>query len=58
MTEKKCPMCNGECILKAMVTESGDGSEIDVCAVCGSKFPRRKEERAEEGDGEHSDKEG
>lgn len=57
MTEKKCPMCNGDCMLKSMATKSGDGSEVDVCAICGAKFPRQKEEKPEVGDDERSGKE-
>ncbi len=49
MTEKRCPMCDGECILKAMATESGDVSEVDVCSLCGMKYPRGKGEGRDEG---------
>ena len=46
MAEKKCPMCDGECILKVLATKSGDGSEVDVCSICGAKFPRQKADGA------------
>ena len=42
MAEKKCPLCDGECILKVLATKSGDGAEVDVCSICGAKFTREK----------------
>lgn len=42
MPEKKCPMCDGECVLKILAAGAGDGAEVDVCSVCGAKFPREE----------------
>ena len=48
MVEKKCPMCDGRCILKTIADDSGKVSEIDVCSLCGAKFSRGKDEKGRE----------
>ena len=43
MTEKKCPMCDGNCLLKVIATEDSRFREVDVCSMCGAMYPRDKE---------------
>ncbi|MDH3365403.1 MAG: hypothetical protein OEM29_05315 [Thermoplasmata archaeon] len=43
MPDRKCPMCDGTCILKVIMTESADKEEVDVCSACGTMYPRDKD---------------
>ena len=40
MTEKKCPMCEGSCLLKVIAMEDSRLCEVDVCSTCGAKYTR------------------
>ncbi|UCE91675.1 MAG: hypothetical protein JSV90_00525 [Methanobacteriota archaeon] len=51
MAEKKCPMCDGDCVLKNLTTVSGDRTEVDVCSLCGAKFPRDRKAGASDEEG-------
>jgi uncharacterized protein YbaR (Trm112 family) len=42
LTEKKCPMCEGHCLLKVVTTEDSQLCEVDVCSMCGTMYPRGK----------------
>ncbi|HIH00762.1 TPA: hypothetical protein HA259_01535 [Thermoplasmata archaeon] len=42
MTEKKCPMCDGSCLLKVITTEDSRLCEVDACSMCGTMYPRDK----------------
>lgn len=44
MADKKCPMCDGTCILKVIADKSADSEEVDVCSVCGTMYRRVKDE--------------
>ena len=49
MPEKKCPMCDGNCLLKVIATEDSRFCEVDVCSMCGTMYPRdRKPGEGEE----------
>lgn len=43
MPDKKCPMCDGMCILKMIATKSSDAEAVDVCSACGAMYQRGKE---------------
>lgn len=49
MPDKKCPFCNGTCILKALMDNSTEAKEVDVCSKCGAMYPKEKD--AERADG-------
>lgn len=42
MTERKCPMCDGSCLLKLVAMEDSRLCEVDVCSTCGTMYPRDK----------------
>ena len=43
MSDKKCPMCDGACVLKIIADRSTGEEEVDVCSVCGTMYRRSKE---------------
>ena len=55
MTDKKCPLCDGTCILKIIATKSADAEEVDVCSVCGTMY-RKSEEKRESTSEEKADR--
>ena len=42
MTDKKCPMCEGTCLVKTIAMADSKYCEVDVCSICGAKYPREK----------------
>ena len=42
MAEKKCPLCDNNCLLKIVATEDARLCEVDVCSMCGAMYPREK----------------
>jgi hypothetical protein len=45
MTDKKCPMCDGSCLLKVIAAEGSCLCEVDVCSTCGTMYPRGKDSK-------------
>ncbi|UCE80925.1 MAG: hypothetical protein JSV94_00310 [Methanobacteriota archaeon] len=50
MPDKKCPMCDGTCVLKVIATKTAEAETVDICSLCGSIF--RRDEEQEENKGE------
>lgn len=42
MAEKKCPLCDNNCLLKIVATEDARLCEVDACSMCGAMHPREK----------------
>ena len=42
MAEKKCPLCDNNCLLKIVATEDGRLCEVDACSMCDAMYPREK----------------
>jgi hypothetical protein len=42
MADKKCPLCDNNCLLKVVVTEDERFCEVDACSACGTMYPRDK----------------
>ena len=42
MPEKKCPLCDSNCLLKTVTIEDASKCEVDVCSMCGTMYPRGK----------------
>lgn len=40
MAEKRCPLCDNDCLLKTVATEDSRVCKVDVCSVCGAMHPR------------------
>lgn len=38
--KNKCPMCEGDCIVKIIATSDARWREVDVCKMCGEMYPR------------------
>jgi hypothetical protein len=49
MPDKKCPMCDGTCILKVLQSKSEEAIEVDVCSMCGATFPKGKGAERDDG---------
>jgi uncharacterized protein YbaR (Trm112 family) len=47
MPDKKCPLCDGTCILKVLMDKSSEAKEVDVCSTCGAKYPKEKGDNPE-----------
>jgi uncharacterized protein YbaR (Trm112 family) len=43
MPDKKCPLCDGTCILKVMMSKDAKTREVDVCSLCGATYPKDKD---------------
>ncbi len=42
MATNECPRCNSPCIIKIVAGSSEEWCEVDVCKMCGSMYPRKK----------------
>ncbi len=42
MAEKKCPLCDNNCLLKIIATKDERLCEVDVCSMCGATYPHEK----------------
>jgi len=46
MTVNKCPLCESPCIIKIISTGDARYSEVDVCRICGTMYPREGKTKA------------
>jgi hypothetical protein len=40
MGRERCPLCESECIVRKVAMEDERWSEVDVCSLCGTMYPR------------------
>ena len=43
MVEKKCPLCDNNCVLKTVTTEDSQLCKVDACSMCGAMYPRERD---------------